>query len=432
MIQKYSIPKLIFLILFIHSFQLNAGNDVKLTKRDIDERILAGLTLNIKWFGATGTSSNDTDAFKNAIDYLNSTNCASLFIPSGIYIVSPSIIKLKKSCKIFGDGKSSIIKPDNNHRAKEQKNAAGIEILSSGCIIEDIQIRDYAIGIKWNKLQQINIIRCHIFQNSIGIHCTDAYINNISNNYLTFNNIGIVSLGQSYQLLIISNVIDNNISIIKGGIGIFLSGSNGCEIRSNTIEGNRNMKKGAGCGIYIAGVCTKLNIIGNWFEINFEKDNINTNIGVDIYCANGMDNYISDKHQSKLIENIIPDELVSYAINTAYGSLNIRDNIHISTPFAIILSYFHYGRVSISGQIFTGDNRFLNKPIYLRNNLNRFYNTVINLYDNREQNTYGNTANITRNMLSGINNSLLFLESNFQATGNLTINYDGNLIYKNQ
>lgn len=380
--------------------------------------------LNIKLFGAKGKNTDDTLAFKRALDYLHSGNGGSLYIPSGNYLIDPETLILLKPCKIFGDGKSSKITPTNINAAKKNINGVCFEIKSNSCIIEDLEINNFSVAIKWDEKQQININRCHLYQNRIGILCKNAYINTISNNYLTFNSVGIVAISQSFQLLIINNVIDNNISYQKkGGVGILLSGSTGCEVRSNTIEGNRNLENGIGCGIYITGVCSSLNIIGNWFEVNYEKEKINTKYAVDIYCSNDI-KAENDSFQTNLINALFHKELIDVAKGTAYGSINIRDNCHVKTPHGIIFSYFNYGRISISGETFTGDSSFNNKPILIRSSGNNYYNTVINVSDIREQNTSGNTSITNKRMTSGKDGKLLFMDDNFSHTGILEINYN--------
>ncbi len=364
-------------------------------------------SINIKSFGATGNSTNDTDAFRKAVALINTENIGALYIPSGVYLVDPSVIILKKSCKIYGDGKSSVLKPVDINNAKATSNTSCIEIQTNSCIIEDVQIRDYRIGITWSKQQQVHINRCHIYQNTIGIICNDAYLNNITNNYITFNNIGIISYGRSFQLLINSNIIDNNSATSIGGIGILLSGSNGCEIRMNSIEGNRNQRTGTGCGIYISGVCVKLNIIGNWFETNFETKKPSSNKSIDIYCADKE----SNSQQDILINDLVLNEYKKLCSTSTYGSINIRDNFYLATAYSIYFSYFRQGILNISGNIFSGSMEFFNKPIYLINNKS-FYNSVINITENQEQNTAGDSKTLNYRMLSGINNSLLFMEGN--------------------
>lgn len=379
--------------------------------------------INVKMFGAKGARTDDTAAFKKALDYLHSLDGGALYIPCGNYLVDAGTLVLLKPCKIYGDGKSSKIIPTNIKKAKSNIDGVCFEIKSNSCIIEDIEINNFSVAIKWNEKQQININRCHLYQNRIGILCENAYINNISNNYITFNSIGIVAISQSFQLLIINNVIDNNISYNEGGgIGILLSGTTGCEIRSNTIEGNRNLNNGVGCGIYVSGVCSSLNIIGNWFEVNYEKGKENAKSAVDIYCANGV-KAERDNFQNNLIKSLFPKDLTRVARGTAYGSINIRDNCHVKTPYGIIFSYFNFGRISISGETFVGDSMFFNKPILIRNSENNYYNTIINITDIREQNTSGDVSVTNKRMNSGNEVKLLFFDDRFSHTGKLEINH---------
>ena len=51
-------------------------------------------SINIKSFGATGNSTNDTDAFRKAVALINTENIGALYIPSGVYLVDPSVIFL--------------------------------------------------------------------------------------------------------------------------------------------------------------------------------------------------------------------------------------------------------------------------------------------------------------------------------------------------
>jgi hypothetical protein len=166
-----------------------------------------------------------------------------------------------------------------------------------------------------------------------------------------------------------------------------------------------------------------LNIIGNWFEVNYEKEKINTKYAVDIYCSNDI-KAENDSFQTNLINALFHKELIDVAKGTAYGSINIRDNCHVKTPHGIIFSYFNYGRISISGETFTGDSSFNNKPILIRSSGNNYYNTVINVSDIREQNTSGNTSITNKRMTSGKDGKLLFMDDNFSHTGILEINYN--------
>ena len=175
----------------------------------------------------------------------------------------------------------------------------------------------------------------------------------------------------------------------------------------NSIEGNRNQRTGTGCGIYISGVCVKLNIIGNWFETNFETKKPSSNKSIDIYCADKE----SNSQQDILINDLVLNEYKKLCSTSTYGSINIRDNFYLATAYSIYFSYFRQGILNISGNIFSGSMEFFNKPIYLINNKS-FYNSVINITENQEQNTAGDSKTLNYRMLSGINNSLLFMEGN--------------------
>ena len=374
---------------------------------------------NILEFGAKGDGSDDTLAFKKAIELINKGELSSLYIPSGTYKIDTDICIIRNKCKIYGDGSTSILQPIDIKYAKRNANSTAINIQSNSCIIEDINIQHFYTAIKWNTKQQININRCHISYNTIGIMTIDGYINSISNNYICFNKIGIVSLGKSFQLLIQSNVIDNNISQEIGGIGILLMGSNGCEIRYNTIEGNRNLTNGIGCGIFAVGICSKLNIIGNWFEVNYELGKQDVSLSSDIYFFNK--DYVNINAHKKIVSCLILEELMKHLNQSSYGSLNIRDNVFIYTPTNILLTNFNFGRVSITGNTFTGNEAFSNKSIYVTHKENAYYNTTVYIHDNCIQNISGNSNIVNKRMLSGLNGSLLFLDNTTKINGSLNI-----------
>lgn len=80
----------------------------------------------------------------------------------------------------------------------------------------------------------------------------------------------------------------------------------------------------------------------------------------------------NDNFQNMLINSLLFKELRDFGKETTYGSVNCRDNFHFKTPNGIILSYFSYGRFSISGAIFTGDPYFNNKPILIRTSTHNY------------------------------------------------------------
>jgi len=70
---------------------------------------------NVKDFGARGNgTSDDTDAIQRALDTA-SMNKASLYFPSGTYLINPNrSLRITSNTRVAGAGASSIIKANNN------------------------------------------------------------------------------------------------------------------------------------------------------------------------------------------------------------------------------------------------------------------------------------------------------------------------------
>ena len=67
-------------------------------------------SVSVKDFGAVGDDNTDNlNAFKNALQYLESIGGGSLYVPAGIYRVSEPII-IRSDIELFGDGAASEIK----------------------------------------------------------------------------------------------------------------------------------------------------------------------------------------------------------------------------------------------------------------------------------------------------------------------------------
>lgn len=126
----------------------------------------------VTYFGATPNDNNDdTDAFSAALEYCNK-NQRTLFIPSGTYNISKTLIKPESfSCpSILGENKATVID------YQKLNNAPAIKIIGgsgrpANTIIENITFigNSTSTGIEIAGQNKVEIKNCLFYKNKVGV-----------------------------------------------------------------------------------------------------------------------------------------------------------------------------------------------------------------------------------------------------------------------
>jgi hypothetical protein len=271
---------------------------------------------------------------------------------------------------------STITIPANGHLIGQSRN--GSVLLASGAThvvvllggsqakITRVYVSGGSVGIQnlSNSAPMSQIMDCRVSYNRIGILLVDAYITLVKDNYIAFNNWGIVAGAQSFQVIIRDNVIDNNIGgVAGGGGGIFAFSNSGLLIEGNTIEGNRReLTPGGpstGFGLWLVGLNQRTIVRGNWFEQNGNQSG-----SADVIISRPVETWVDD-----LVTNCVPAE---YAAQVASGAI-ITGQVELSGSFflatqrsiAIKLTSSNYGNISVANNTFVGVKSKNNIPIEL-------------------------------------------------------------------
>ena len=256
-----------------------------------------------------------TKAIKDAIASLGSSGGCVTFSAKTYKTSSNIDVPANVSLRGVSRG-ASIIQGSSNHH--------GLTFKGERSEITGLTIRDMQTGVVGGDGRYCKVWNCVISYNRIGFDWRDGYINTMSGNNIVFNTYGGLILGQSYQFNFFDNVVDNNL----GGLGLLISGSPGCVIEKNTIEGNRNITTGHGVGIILGGFPQRVAIKDNWFEVNglmkSPVDGSDNPYSVDILMCDG----VSDVGVT-LINSCVPEELRAGLL----GNLSINGNIEIDGNF---------------------------------------------------------------------------------------------------
>ena len=310
-------------------------------------------------FGAQGDGvTNDTLSTQTAVTAA-ATMMSSAYLPHGNYKVT-----------------STITIPANGHLIGQSRNgsvllatgATHVVILLGGsqAKITRCYVRGGSVGIQnlANSAPMSQIVDCRVSYNRIGILLVDAYITLVKDNYVAFNNWGIITGAQSFQVVIRDNTIDNNIGGISGGGGGILAFSNsGLLIEGNTIEGNRReLTPGGpstGFGLWVVGLNQRTIVRGNWFESNGNQSG-----SADVIISRPAETWVDD-----LVTNCIPAEYAAQVTSGAIitGQVELSGSFFLATQrsIAIKLTSSNYGNISISNSTFVGVKSKNNVPIEL-------------------------------------------------------------------
>lgn len=154
-----------------------------------DMEVLKALTVNVRYFGATGDGkTDDTQAIKKALDSIGSmwtTKANILFFPSGNYKITEPIIIDKDGVQIRGNGvDSSILSPNGNFDCIQLKGTRAKTRFS-------VRLSDFTIygaelngkGINWSYaglhcgIDNVNIEAV----NGVGLYISSSFDHQINN-----------------------------------------------------------------------------------------------------------------------------------------------------------------------------------------------------------------------------------------------------------
>lgn len=215
------------------------GSIIAMDNTDLVAELITSNKVNVKQFGAKGdNSTDDTDAFKNAINYLDKNQ--TLYIPGGYYIITDNI-KFKDTISLVGDssvpylvfkGTGQFITIDG-HLADEYDysgyngNADKKYIMSNLVLTTDDdgytgKAGTYAIDFDTSDSKviarsTIHNVRITRFEKGIILPNNNFYIvtfdnisldNNTNGVYLSYNT-GYYNSGE--RITFINSVIDNNV-----------------------------------------------------------------------------------------------------------------------------------------------------------------------------------------------------------------------------
>lgn len=308
--------------------------------------------INVKDYGAKGDGKSDeTISFQKALNEINDKYASAkihtfLYIPSGTYILSESLI-LNKYISIIGEfTNSSILKTyksdipiiileknikedqiyngynyvknltisgpesdilysaDRKHN-RGINNSIGVKVLGLRSRLEDLQIEGFTSkGIEISGAYYTSLKNCFIINNAIGIlidqTSTSAFVNN---NELRHNSIGIVISNGSFGNFISDNIIESNV---------------GTYLPNDPTFDNRNTYS-SGKGILLHGSFSSV-INNNYFENHFvnitfnntEKNNVNNNfVAISEYTLNKTESQIFFQ-----MVNFSKDNLINNNTNT--------------------------------------------------------------------------------------------------------------------
>lgn len=302
----------------------NGVGAVARTQRDKN-----GEHVSVKDFGAKGDgSTDDTAAIKAAITYVAGKEGGVVFLPTGSYRTS-STIEIPAKVTLRGANRESSV------LSGLTRDFVGVKLMALNSKVTELTVNAMGVGVeggadaRYCKLVDTIIKYCRI-----GILWTDGYINTIASNLVYFNDYGMVSLGQSYQLNIYDNVIDNN----TGGLGVLLLGSAGVVIRDNTIEGNRVPATGHGIGLAVFNFPQRVIVDSNWFEVNGTSNLPNTSTPNEYSCDVLLGDGISPT-AVELINNCIPEEYRSQCLDevSSSGNIVLSGNFHYMSRYGIMM-----------------------------------------------------------------------------------------------
>ena len=351
--------------------------------------ILISQQINVKDYGAKGDGkTDDTIAFLSAIRYANKTfadkkNASLIYIPSGTYILSSSIV-LNKYVSIEGEFVNNTIlrmktanrelvileknrdesviynsynyiknltlqgptfteSPFTEKNNLSNQNSVGIKVLGLRTRINDVQIDGFTnSGIEIKAVYYTYINNCFIKNNGIGVVVdelsTSAFI---TNNELRFNSIAIHLKGNSFANFINNNMIESNIARyiaydltenyekpFSTGKGILLESSDANIITSNYFENQF-------VNISINN-SNKNNINNNFIAIgdttvNKDKNQISLQLmGQSKYNSFENNTFMTTKpilNSNKII--ISKDDLSSNKINIGDDNTKLKNNLNI-------------------------------------------------------------------------------------------------------
>lgn len=319
-----------------------------------------------------------------------------LFIGAGDWVVDPDALSFT-GVHVMGAGRDhAILRSSSGTRA-----GAGIT-LGIGASMVGLYVRGFAEGIL-NTGHWTRVYECRASYNTVGIRYADgSYICEAYVNDLTFNDLGVLTGNESYQLVIRDNIIDNN-----NGVGVAIcSTSSGVILVNNTIEGNRNYTSGFGCGVLVWGTYATLDIVANWFEANGD-----TADSVDILFQTGAAGEMLPVNQA-VVDTLIPAAYRAgfYSSGTTLKKMgviqaNLDRNRHRFTRYGTVVGGWTGSVVNIRGNSYKGVIDRFNKHIYLNTEAVPIAGIQVNIDGNGYKNT--DNAAIDAQVLTGVGGSIV-------------------------
>lgn len=197
----------------------------------------------------------------------------------GILVRGASDVVLK-NCNIANEGYSDAI------RVEDAKNV----------IIENVTLSNSNNGLRIKNSQNVSVKYSTTIKSNNGISIIDSNSTKVISSNMSENNVAGISYSGNGQYL---TVIDNNIT--KNLEGIKLTSSRYIYILSNYIAFNTNN------GVYVDNDITRIEIKGNFFNLNVKWDIFN-----DYHVKNINDVYNNEADQLEIIDN-------NYMINDGTG-----------------------------------------------------------------------------------------------------------------
>lgn len=348
-------------------------------------------SVSVKDFGAVGNGvADDTGAIQAAINYASARMCKT-FVPEGDYRITASL-NLPANCHLVGESRNGSV------LLASGKTFPVVNINGSQVKVSGLYIRGGSVGVNTasNAAFHSQVTDCRISYNRIGVELIDTYIFLLKDNYISFNDWGVVAGAQSFQLVVRDNIIDNNL----GGGGFLCVANGGTLIVGNTIEGNRKESypggPSTGFGLWVVGLNQRTIVRDNWFEQNGNQSGSS-----DLIISRPAETWVDD-----LVTNCVPTEHQSNFVSGANitGQVCVEGNFFYATQrgISVKLTGSNYGSISIDNSTFVGIKSKNNRSIELYGS----GSAALSI----SQNNVTNTGDITINteMLSGIKNSYVF------------------------
>lgn len=283
------------------------------------KRLYAG-GVNVRWFGALGDLENgengadygagqyatdDTAAFQAALDWLQLSGGGELFVPSGNYKITDTLL-FDPNTRIAGENKATsrvtqygggiaVFRP----RAYSTSSTMHVTFHRLSVYNADINRLTGSVGIDMRQCSLSGIYECRFRYQDKAIELGDAAV--ISGYYNTIKDTEIASNGHGIHMGLAANAIT-----VEGGrlnsnvVGIHMAaGTSGNRINA-TFERN-------GIGIEFAAQSQKNTVVGGYFEGNgrYTGSTYIQGYGAVVFRAGSFDNVIVSSKFSGTFDKVI-------------------------------------------------------------------------------------------------------------------------------